>query len=418
MLRMPFSIRLTASLAGICLSFFLFRWMLNDHPTVDFIEYWSAAKLTLAGGNPYSMPDMLAVQKTTGWPDNSGIAIPPDYAHMMRNPPWALFFVLPLGFFDYVTSRTLFFLASLAIVFFSTKLLWCSLGGQRRYFWIGLLIAITFPATYRTIDVGQICILLLLSVALFLWLVRRKSWFWAGVAVSLILIKPHVLFLFCIALALWAVSNRCWRFFWGCFAGWLAATSATLVFVPHVFEHYLYSVQDYPLQSWMTFTPGTLLRESFGLEKVWLDYICAALGSVWLLWYWVRHKHHWRWEETLPMLVLASAATAIFSWDADYIVVLPAILSVAVRCTTSPPRSPERRLTLFLLMGCYAAFMLLYYFPPPHNRYYLLGIPAYRWGECLFACYLWIWYAGANAALGGRRCVRGTVTGAGPPVRE
>jgi hypothetical protein len=396
-------LRITASIAAIFFAFLFVRWCLTDRPTVDFIEYWSAAKLTLAGANPYSVPDMLAIQKTTGWPGNSGIIMPADYAHMMRNPPWALFFVLPLGLFDFLTARTIYFMVCLGIVAVSTKIFWSSLGGARQYLWLGLLLAFTFPSTTRSLDTGQICMLLLISVALFFYFARRQQWFWAGAAASILLIKPHSLFLLEAALVLWALHNRCWRFILGALTGLLTATAVTLLFVPDVFEHYVFSIQDYPLQSWTTFTPGTLLRETYGLEKTWLDYIFALCGTGWLLWYWRCHRHDWRWEETLPMLVLASAATTVFGWDADYIIVLPAILSIALRCTAVSSLEPVRRMQVCILIGCYCAVMALYYFSPPHDRFYLLGIPAYRWGECLFASVLWLWYAIMDRALGQNR---------------
>ncbi|MBN2107446.1 MAG: DUF2029 domain-containing protein [Deltaproteobacteria bacterium] len=346
------------------------------------------------------MPEMLAVQKPTGWPANSGIPFPADYAHMMRNPPWALFFVLPLGLFDFLTSRTIYFMVCLVIVGFSTKWLWQTLGGSKKFLWIALFIAFTFPSTTRSLDAGQICVLLLLGLALFFYCVRREQWFWAGAAASVLLIKPHALFLFGVALVLWVLHNRCWRFILGALTGLLTATAVTWLFVPNIFEHYLFSIQDYPFQSWTTFTPGTLLRETFGLEKTWFDYIYSVFGTGWLLWYWRRHRHDWRWEETLPMLVLASAATTVFGWDADYIIVLPAILSIALRIETLSSLSQAQRRKVFILTGCYVAIVVLYYFPAPHDRFHILGIAAYRWGECLFATSLWILYAMMHHFLG------------------
>jgi len=390
---------------SVFFGFFFFRWCLTDRSTLDFIEYWSAAKLALAGGNPYSMPEMLAVQKPTGWPGNSYIPFPPEYAHMMRNPPWTIFFILPLGLFDFQTSRTIYFMVCLGIVAFSTKLLWRTLGGAPKSLWIALLIAFTFPSTCRAIDTGQISILVFMGLALFFWAARREQWFWAGAAASVLLIKPHALFLFEATLILWVLTNRCWRFIWGGVAGLLTATVISLVFVPHAFQHYFYSIQDYPLQSWTTFTPGTLLRETFGLDKTWFDYIFSVFGVGWLLWYWRRHKHDWRWEETLPMLVMASAATAIFSWDADYLVVLPAIFSIAIRFKALSPESQAQRVKFFILLGWYFAFILIYYFPAPHEKFYIFNIAAYRWGECLFATSLWLWYAMMNKSLDKKRPV-------------
>src|SRR5262245_19868791 len=58
-------------------------------PPDDFIEYWAAAKVTLAGGNPYDPAQLLPLQTANGRDT--------DQAIMMWNPPWSLAFVLPLG---------------------------------------------------------------------------------------------------------------------------------------------------------------------------------------------------------------------------------------------------------------------------------------------------------------------------------
>ena len=104
-------IRLGLTLIIIILGIIVIRWKIANHMTVDYIEYWSAVKLALTGGNPYSMDEMLKIEESIGWPGNSGlVGLPPNYAHMMFNPPWSIFFILPLGLMDYVTSRAIFFL--------------------------------------------------------------------------------------------------------------------------------------------------------------------------------------------------------------------------------------------------------------------------------------------------------------------
>jgi hypothetical protein len=36
----------------------------------------------------------------------------------------------------------------------------------------------------------------------------------------------------------------------------------------------------------------------------------------------------------------------------------------------------------------------------PNKSFNMFGIPAHWWGECLFASFLWIWYAMMNMFLG------------------
>jgi hypothetical protein len=104
------SIRLGLTLVIFTVGIFVVRWKLTTHITVDYIAYWSAAKLAITGGNPYSTNAMLLKEQENGWPENSGqVGLPADYAHMMFNPPWTVFFILPFGVVDYLTSRAIFF---------------------------------------------------------------------------------------------------------------------------------------------------------------------------------------------------------------------------------------------------------------------------------------------------------------------
>jgi len=48
----------------------------------DFVEYWSASRLLLNGGNPYAPDELLQLQRSVGW--GSGTAL------IMWNPPWTL----------------------------------------------------------------------------------------------------------------------------------------------------------------------------------------------------------------------------------------------------------------------------------------------------------------------------------------
>ncbi|MGZ8464867.1 MAG: hypothetical protein ACXWXT_04935, partial [Candidatus Binatia bacterium] len=39
----------------------------------DFVEYWSASRLLLNGGNPYAPDELLQLQRSVGW--DSGAAL-------------------------------------------------------------------------------------------------------------------------------------------------------------------------------------------------------------------------------------------------------------------------------------------------------------------------------------------------------
>jgi hypothetical protein len=55
-----------------------------------------------------------------------------------------------------------------------------------------------------------------------------------------------------------------------------------------------------------------------------------AVGIPWFARYWIKHRGTWSWEQHLPMLLLVSIATAPYFWAHDFILAVPALISLAV----------------------------------------------------------------------------------------
>ena len=71
------------------------RWLQTD----DFVEYWAAGKLNIAGGNPYNPDELTPLQWKAGRFDSVPV--------IMYNPPWMLAIVMPFGAMDYAVGRTI-----------------------------------------------------------------------------------------------------------------------------------------------------------------------------------------------------------------------------------------------------------------------------------------------------------------------
>src|SRR6266478_31527 len=84
-------------------------------PTLDFVEYWAAGRLCLAGSNPYSWYDMLALEKSVGMKPNHSPETGEETPLMMFNPPWTLVFVMPLALPSFSLSRLLAFVLGIAV---------------------------------------------------------------------------------------------------------------------------------------------------------------------------------------------------------------------------------------------------------------------------------------------------------------
>src|SRR5262249_2023736 len=102
----------------------------------DFVEYWSAGRLNLAGGNPYDAQELFPLQHDYGCPDARPV--------MMYTPPWALPFVMPFGVLDYGTARLAWLLLHFGLVLFCADLAWRLLGGAPGRRWVAWGLTLTF----------------------------------------------------------------------------------------------------------------------------------------------------------------------------------------------------------------------------------------------------------------------------------
>jgi hypothetical protein len=75
---------------------------------------------------------------------------------------------------------------------------------------------------------------------------------------------------------------------------------------------------------------STMLRLAIDPRAVWLQGLPAALGCVWALAYFRRHRR-WDWIEHGSFLMLVSVAVAPYSWFMDQAVLLPALLHALYR---------------------------------------------------------------------------------------
>lgn len=76
---------------------------------------------------------------------------------------------------------------------------------------------------------------------------------------------------------------------------------------------------------------GGVLRLAFGLQRSGLQYVPCGAGALWFLWYWKQHGDGWNWRESLPFLLIASILCSPYFWFYDFILALPAFISLAAR---------------------------------------------------------------------------------------
>lgn len=339
----------------------------------DFVEYWAASKLLLAGHNPYSPAAMLATELSTGFQGRQAL--------LMWNPPWALPFVLPLGTVSYSTASALWLLLSLVIVFACADWLWLAYGGNRKRRWAGWLLAASFFPLLTAMGLGQIGPLMLLGVTLFLrWQSSRPLL--AGAATVLIALKPQLLYLFWIVLLLQGV-RRSWKLLAGAALALFLASAFPLLFERSIWSNYLDLARSGAVLRYPSPNLGTLLRSWLGNWAL-LQFVPPMIGTAWVVFFWGAKRQNWSWTAELPLLLLVSLVTTAYGWLFDQIVLLPAMMQLAAPLVRS-----QRRLWL-LPSAAYAgvnALMMLCVFWKMTGTAYTWTAPAWlliylgiRWG--------------------------------------
>jgi hypothetical protein len=225
-------------------------------------------------------------------------------------------------------AHSLWLATSLVLNALSAIGLWTYFGGTRSKAWIAILLCLTFlPMGGAEIN-GQITPLILFTLTCFLWLIRREQYFAAGFVLIGAGAKPHLLFLVALAILFWTLKKQAWTLILGSLISYSAATAFAVLYNPASLG---YLHKTYGAAMDISCGIGGALRSVFGLQHLWLQFLPSAIGAAWFLFYWARHKHHWDWQEHLPLLLIVSVCTSPYCWYHDFILILPALIAVTVR---------------------------------------------------------------------------------------
>ncbi len=293
---------------------------LNVFPMHDFVEYWASGRLNFTGGDPYNSNQMIKLEQSVGWNENEVL--------MMWTPPWSLPFGMLFGLFSYSFSRMLWFLIQIFIFFACAIVLWRTYGGEKRHEWMAWIAMLGFGPVLQTLKLGQVTVLVLLGSVGFLYFLQKDQDYIAGLFASMVLIKPHLLYLFVLAVIFWSIAQRRFKVLIGFAAAIVFATLIAWIFNPSLFTDYIRAVQTYPPEDWITATLGTPLRYLFGTDKFYLQFVPPVFGVIWFLVFWIKRYKTWEWKAYLPLLILVSMVTSAYGWAFDVAVCVWAAIQI------------------------------------------------------------------------------------------
>lgn len=357
--------------AGILLVALMSPWA---PATRDYIFYWATAQQLAHHANPYDAAAITALERSAG--------LPAAYqAGFMRNPPWALPLIYPLGFLSPRAGWILWFLLLLSCLAASVYLLWILCGRSRseRY-----LLGLSFAPALVCMLYGQTSLLILPGLVLFLCWHRTRP-FQAGAALSLCALKPHLFLPFGVALLVWIVLSRAYKLVAGAVAALALSCAITTLIDPLAWTQYARMARTSGIDREPIPCPSALLRFWISPQSVWLQFLPALLGCVWALAYFWRRRRDWDWLRNGAPLLLVSLTVAPYAWIYDHGMVLPALMPSVFLA-----RSRKLLIALaFLSALVEAALYRSLRYPPALYRWTIWAAPA------------WLaWYLVANAPPG------------------
>lgn len=327
----------------------------------DVVCYWSSARLLRAHGNPYATHAILRVEQGAG-----GAYRQP---FIMRNPPWALFLVAPLGWFSLRLGAFLWMLALIAAALASIRLL-------RRGNRPPPLAVYCFAPILGCAMAGQTSIFVLGGITLFFKLNSKHKPFWAGAALLLAAMKPHLFLLLWPLLLVDAWRKKDFRILAGLAAALTAATALVLALDPHVFPHYFAAMRAERIDQQYLPNLSCTLRALLPGRPMWAEALPSLLGLLWVARFYWRRRHIWDWWDHGAEVLLISAVVSPYSWPFDQILYLPTILWANRR------ELRQAAIPTLTLINAIAILLLVLTIP--------LSSPVYAWsGLAVVAWYVW-----------------------------
>jgi hypothetical protein len=281
-----------------------------------------------------------------------------------------------------VTAKTgliiwLFFL--LAGIAVSARLLWLLNGRPASVYH---LLCFLYAPVLACMMAGQFGIFLLLGVVLFLYFQRSQPFF-AGAALLLCALKPHLFLPFGIVLFLWSVSRKSYRILAGFSAALLASCALSYRLDANAWSQYNQMMHAGGALDERVPTLSVYFRFLVDPNALWLQFIPLAAACVWATWYFWTRREQWNWLDHGLLLLLVCALCTPFGWFTDEAMLLPAVL-------TGPYRAEKERRSVWpLAVIAGIALIEVIALVPLTSKYFLWTTPAWL-----------LWYLYATGRIG------------------
>ncbi len=351
---------------------------LHGYGVIDFIQYWSAYRVVECGRNPYLPANMREVQSTIGTVGD---------VTMMWNPPWLLLIMKPILELDLKKAAVGWF--ALNILFLLIAVYLCALlyPRQQGFKIFALFALVLFPPFYEVLRLGQISLLLTVSVLGFSVCLKKRWDFAAGFLLSLTSVKPHLVYLLALVLIWWIFKERRFFVLWGGVVGLGVLVGGSLIFQGPILSQWI-DAQLHPeiisgavrTNEWLAATLGGFLRAYGGswLGALRIEVFVVLGATALMLFRLTRYRPDISWSNELPLLILLSLTTAPYGWFFDTAIALSVVAYGVSICRNRAPLFFACLFSYYALTGGYLAYVAqfhhqMFFFPICLLVVFLLG---------------------------------------------
>lgn len=340
----------------------------------DFIAYWSAGQLLITGENPYDRSAVLERETPEGLTGHRSISV--------RNPPWALWLMLPLGFFSASTAWVLWMTICIGALMLSIRGCWHLYGaGDPGAKSLCLLSAMAFAPVLACLMAGQLGLLVLAGLVMFLRLEKSHP-FWAGVVAIVPLTKPQIFLPLFLVASVWAIAGRKWRLILGFVVALCVSIIPILVIDPNVFRHYYAAVSsDHMSAEFIPSLSGVMRILSFP-KLMWVQFLPLAGGLVWVMCFY-RNIEAWDWRTHGLTVLVVCFLVAPYNFLPDEAALLPAFVYAALRINARRRWPVLSRAVLLALLMLSAILLVMTVAAVPITS----GL--YFWSAFVWAAWYW-----------------------------
>jgi hypothetical protein len=337
----------------------------------DSIQYWATGKLLIHHENPYSVRDVETLESSQGYSS--------DRPLMFRCPPWALWIVVLPGLLSAYWAWAIWLATLLLSLIVSMRLIWRMYGQGPKPADAFLLAGYLFSPVPACLVAGQVGLLLLLGIVVFLAFEQKRP-FLAGAALMLPMVKPHIFALLWPILAIWILTRRKWSLLAGFVGAFLIAMSIALAFDPAVFIQYREMLHQQAIQNEFIPALSGMIRALFFHRVFWVQFVPLGLGLLWCAWYYSRNQDNWNWRQQGLIVLVVAVLTTPYAWMTDEVVLLPAMLQGIIWVSDAKLKLRSQiAIAVFVLLDLLLLLIVAFQIPPATGIYFWSSLVWFSW---------------------------------------